>query len=162
MRKIRIILLALLSVFVGAVFTSCDEKGGEQSPHLEFGIETFKAAINGRIEKEQPYIIVDFRSKEAYDKGHIPGSVWLMQGTVSNMDDNSFAKAILKECGNNTNYYVFLVGNNSSGLKMTMGGSVSGIGFGKNHTIVLIPGYSAWQEKNQEDPERFPIVATED
>lgn len=162
MKKFKVILFALLSVLVGAVCSSCDgEKDKDQEPHLEMGPVKFKTAIDYRIEKNENYIIVDYRSKEQYDAGHVPGSVWIMEGTVQNMDDDSFAREILKRCNNDKTYYVFMVGGASTGLQMTMGGSVSGVGFGKNHSIVLAGGFPVWKKQNEEDPNNFPIEKTE-
>lgn len=145
MKNFKLFVFGVLALVVAAFSTSCDSKGKEQQDaHREISVEVMRKYIETCKEKGYKYLIVDYRSKAAYDAGHIPGSIWLMEGNAYNMDDDSFAKAVYEASGRDFNTYIFLVGTANAQMIMTMGGSVSSYGFGQLHSLCLLGGFDAW------------------
>ncbi|MBR6104453.1 MAG: rhodanese-like domain-containing protein [Paludibacteraceae bacterium] len=143
-KTFKFLFFALLSAVVG-VFSACSSSDDvELGDHNECTALSFKNAIDDAQEKGVNYRIVDYRKKSEYDASHIPGAVWVMEGTTKNMNDGSFAAALKNAYGTSTK--LFLYGSNNSVLMMTLAGSVSKGGFGKANTNILVGGFDAWKK----------------
>ena len=92
------------------------------------------------------YAIIDYRSRAEYDAGHIPGAVWIMQATPTNVaaPDNKFAHAVLARYPVTT--CIILYGNSFT-LERDVAGSVSAAGYNVAHTFSYSGGYSQWTEQ---------------
>lgn len=166
MKRFSHVLLALFAFVVAIAFSACHDEKKDIDPteldaHMEYEPEAFRTSIDACKEAGKDYIIVDYRKKSQFNAGHIPGSVWLKEGSYMNMGDNSFANAIYAACGNSKRTIVYLVGPDNFALNTTMGGSISSFGFGQYRSIVLVGGFDAWKKMNETDPDKFPIEVPE-
>lgn len=152
MKKIKFLLLTMLIAMVG-VFASCskDSKTKQEGHNQIRTARALDSLVNVCKTKNLKYVIVDDRSKSQYDAGHVPGSVWLMDGNVYNMDNNEYAKAVKTYCDEHNlagfNTIVFLISDGSYALTTTMAGSISTYGFKMSHTYALMGGFPAWQKE---------------
>lgn len=166
MKRLFHILLALLAIVAAFSFSACHDEKKDLDPteldaHMEYAPEAFRASIEASKESGKNYIIVDYRKKSQFNAGHIPGSVWLKEGSYMSMGDDSFANAVFAACNNSKKYIVYLVGPDNFALNTTMGGSISSYGFGQYRSIVLVGGFDAWKKMNETDPDKFPIEVPE-
>ena len=68
--KIKIILLLLLAV---ALLSACVQEQGRESEAVYVNITAQEA--KQIMDTQEGYIILDVRSREEYDQGHIPGAI---------------------------------------------------------------------------------------
>lgn len=130
-------LTALVSL-VSSCSSSDDEK---QGPFQQcFAPIDMVEVLDMLDSQNKPYVIVDFRKKDDYNKSHINGAVHLGEATYTNMNDGSFAKAIHDYTGTYA-INVFLVGSGNNTLTTTLGGSVSKSGYGYGCTYTLVCSY---------------------
>lgn len=149
MKTVKFLLLVLFSALVSVYATSCkSDSDVQQDEHYEHDAATFKEKIEAAQAKNAKYQIIDYRSKAEYDAGHIPGAVWVAEATAQNMGDNSFANLLKNTYGIDS--FMFIYGGKRSDLMMTLAGSISSVGFGKNHTRALVGGYDAWVKAGYE------------
>ncbi len=148
MKSLKLLLVALAGG-VMAMLTSCPSSDPDQlCDHYERTAESFKNAIDEAEEKGYDYHIIDYRKKSEYEAGHIPGAEWVLEGTTINMDDGTFAAALKATYG--TSPMLFLYGSKNSVLMMTLTGSVSCAGYGKEKSHGLVGGFEAWQKAGYE------------
>ncbi|MBR6042174.1 MAG: rhodanese-like domain-containing protein [Paludibacteraceae bacterium] len=131
---------AVVSFFASSCSSSDDEELGD---HYERTAESFKNAIEEAKEKGIDYHIIDYRKESEFNAGHIPGAEWIAEGNTTNMNNGSFAAALKAKYG--TSSRMFIYGSKNSVLMMTMAGSVSKAGFGKENTHTLVGGFDAWK-----------------
>lgn len=152
MKTHNIFFLVLWTVFSGMLMTGCasdDENETDMIGFYQEDAKSFKEQIDYDKSNKYSYVVVDYRSKEAYDASHIPGAVWLVEGTTLNVSDGTFAQSLLNYCADNkrgVNTDVFLYGTDDANLMGAVGRSVSSTGFYKVHTYVLEDGFKAWQQ----------------
>ena len=149
MKSFKLWLVALAGG-VMAMLTSCPNPNpdSELCDHYERTAESFKNAIEEAKEKGIDYHIIDYRKESEFNAGHIPGAEWIAEGNTTNMNNGSFAAALKAKYG--TSSRMFIYGSKNSVLMMTMAGSVSKAGFGKENTHTLVGGFDAW--KSAGDP----------
>lgn len=148
MKTFRFLFYVIFSAVVTLFVSSCKSDSENQGDHIEHTAEALKNAIGNAEKMNVSYKIVDYRSKEAYDAGHIPGAVWITEGTNTNMGNGTFAAMLKAKYGVNT--VMFLCGGGNSALNMTMAGSVSSAGFGYQNSRTLVGGFDAWKKQGYE------------
>lgn len=149
MKSLKLWLVALAGG-VMAMLTSCPNPNpdSELCDHYERTAESFKNAIEQAQEKGYDYHIIDYRKESEFAAGHIPGAEWVLEGTTKNMDDGTFAATLKAKYG--TKSMMFLYGSKNSVLMMTLTGSVSCAGYGKEKSHGLVGGFEAWQKAGYE------------
>lgn len=149
MKTVKFLFFVLFSAIVSLFATGCSSDDDvHQDEHYEHDAATFKEKIETAQSQGKKYQIIDYRSKAEYEAGHIPGAVWVAEATNQNMGDNSFATLLKNTYG--TDSFMFIYGGKNSALMMTLAGSISSAGFGKNHTRALVGGFDAWVKAGYE------------
>ena len=65
--------LLILTLFLGILLTACGESGENNTEAVYLNITAEEA--RALMDAEEGYIILDVRTQEEYDAGHIPGAV---------------------------------------------------------------------------------------
>jgi rhodanese-related sulfurtransferase len=139
-------LLLCVSALVLSV-NSCKGGGNEEElgPHNKIrSAEGFKDAIDARGGFGSAQIL-DFRSKEAFDAGHIPGAKHIHATVVNTAsNDGTFAKAVL-EMFPDKSKPIFMYGGTDANLEYVVPGRISKIGYGQANSNILLGGFNAWK-----------------
>lgn len=82
MKKIIVLLLALL------LLTGCgaktDQNGGEEKAYMNITAEEAKKLMD----TEQDYVILDVRTRQEYESGHIPGAILIPNEEIAERAEN--------------------------------------------------------------------------
>jgi phage shock protein E len=94
MRKYLIIILLLLSTLALGCLTNAPEEGGESIKYIDIPVSEAKIKVDSG-----EYFILDVRTREEYDAGHIAGSVLIPNEVLLNrLDEVPRDKPILVYC----------------------------------------------------------------
>jgi phage shock protein E len=94
MRKYLIIILLLLSTLALGCLTNVPEEGGESIKYIDIPVSEAKIKVDSG-----EYFILDVRTREEYDAGHIAGSVLIPNEVLLNrLDEVPRDKPILVYC----------------------------------------------------------------
>jgi len=94
MKKYLIIILVLLSTLALGCLTNAPEEGGESIKYIDIPVSEAKIKVDSG-----EYFILDVRTREEYDAGHIAGSVLIPNEVLLNrLDEVPRDKPILVYC----------------------------------------------------------------
>jgi phage shock protein E len=94
MRKYLIIILLLLSTLALGCLTNAPEEGGESIKYIDIPVSEAKIKVDSG-----EYFILDVRTREEYEQGHIAGSVLIPNEVLLNrLDEVPRDKPILVYC----------------------------------------------------------------
>lgn len=137
MRNLKLILTVLA---VALCFGAC-KKGGEAelTGHIKMGVENFKSAIDGEANPQ----ILDYRSADEYNAGHIPGAISMPVATSDLVEDSQYMRNIQSQFSTTKKLFIY-GGTDSWGVNgNVLPGLIAEI-WGKDKTILLDGGYNAW------------------
>ncbi|MDR1729301.1 MAG: rhodanese-like domain-containing protein [Prevotellaceae bacterium] len=135
-------LLLFASALVFSVNSCKSGNGEEELPDFNMvrTAEGFKEFIDehGGFESAQ---ILDFRSAEDFANGHVPGAVNI-PATAVNTDNGEFAQEVMAFFPDKSKP-IYMYGGMM--LDNVVAGRISGLGYGKVNSNLLMGGFNAWK-----------------
>ena len=135
------IIKALFLVAFTTLLTGCksDPEPNELCSHLKLGVELFSDALS----KEASPQILDYRSTDDYNKGHIPGAISMPASTTDLVRESEYFKKVREQFS--TSKKIFIYGGTASwGVNGNVIPGIIACDWGKDKAILLDGGYNAW------------------
>ena len=135
-------------MFLSMVLTGCPDPDPDPlGPFNKCDVASFNVA-RGLTNA----VIIDTRSRESYEKGHIPGAWWFKEATASNTqsDDAEWCKDFLSLYPKDGNFKI-LVYAQGSDKNTYLPGRISRLyDKDKSRVFALMNGYSDWVKAGEE------------
>lgn len=150
MKKIRGFFVFVTAAILTVCATSCGGDDEELGPHKKWVynedvLAKLAAQIKSDKENGKKYVVVDYRSEDAYKQGHIDGAENIPATAVNTAsDDAEFCIRLKEKFPLTTRIYFY--GDKDANLEYVVPGRASKIGYGQENSNVLVGGYSKWKD----------------